>query len=249
MSKRARAGKRRGATSTWRELALDRLTRPAASSDEVFQRLAGLTKALGFEFCSFGVRAPAMDATPRELWSTTYPAHWTTRYFGNNYLAIDPVVQHARRHTTPFVWSDVSFEDQRPFWEEARASGARYGWALGMHGRHGETGLVSLARSAEPLSQAELADVDAKLVWLSCLSHEIINTLFVREVLPPLPTLSERERDVLRWTAMGKTCEEIGVILGIATRTVTFHVTSLLAKLDAVNKTHAVAKAAMLKLL
>jgi LuxR family quorum-sensing system transcriptional regulator SolR len=241
--------KRHRITPAWREIALDRLTRPAASIDEVFHRLAGLTKGLGFDFCSFGVRGPTIDSTPREVWSTTYPTRWSTRYLGNNYLAIDPVIHQAQRRATPFVWSDSSFTEQRPFWEEARACGVRYGWTLGMHGRHGETGLISLGRSAEPLSRTELADVDAKLVWLSHLSHEVISTLFVRQVMPAVPALSDRERDVLRWTAMGKTCQEIGVILGIATRTVTFHVTSLLTKLDAVNKTHAVAKAAMLKLL
>ncbi len=249
MKKIARSAKHPRLTSAWREVALDRLTRPAASGDEVFHRLAGLTKPLGFDFCSFGVRAPALDSTPREMWSTTYPSKWSSRYFGNNYVAIDPVVQLARRRSTPFVWSDSSAEGPRSFWEEARACGARYGWTLGMHGRHGETGLISLARSAEPLSRAELADVEAKLVWLSYLSQEVISALVMRELLPAIPALSDRERDVLRWTAIGKTCHEIGVILGISTRTVTFHVTSFVSKLDAMNKTHAVAKAAMLRLL
>jgi LuxR family transcriptional regulator len=247
--KLARAAKRPRVASAWRELAIDRLTAPAASVDEVFQRLAELTRALGFEFCSVGIRAPTMDSAPREVWSTTYPSQWSTRYLGNNYLAIDPVIQHARRRAMPFVWSGTSFEGPRPFWDEARACGVRHGWTLAIHGRHGETGLVSLARSADPVSRAELADVDAKLVWLCHLSHEAISARFVREVWPAAPALSVRERDVLRWTAMGKTCEEIGAILKITTRTVTFHVTSLVAKLDAVNKTHAVAKAAMLGLL
>lgn len=228
---------------------LEQLTRPAGVVDEVFQRIAGLTRALGFDYCSFGVRAPAIEATPQELWSTTYPTSWSTRYLGNNYLAIDPVIHEAKRRTTSFVWSDTTFAEQPAFWEEARACSVRHGWTLGMHGPRGETGLISLGRSAEPVSRAELDDIDGKLVWLAQLSHEVIGAMFLRDVLPELPALTERERDVLRWTAVGKTSQEIGVILGITTRTVTFHVTSLLRKLDAVNKTHAVAKAAMLRLL
>lgn len=241
--------RRQRSTAAWREQVLDQLTRPAGSVDEVFHRLAGLTRALGFDYCSFGVRAPAIDATLRELWSTTYPTRWSTRYLGNNYLAIDPVIHEARHRTTSFVWSDATFTEQRPFWEEARACSVRHGWTLGMRGPRGETSLISLGRSADPMSRAELANVDGKLVWLAQLSHEVISAMFLRDVLPELPALTERERDVLRWTAVGKTCQEIGVILGITTRTVTFHVTSLLGKLDAVNKTHAVAKAAMLRLL
>jgi len=61
--------------------------------------------------------------------------------------------------------------------------------------------------------------------------------------------LSEREREVLRWTAAGKTSSETASILGISGSTVAFHIAKVLHKLDAVNKTHAVAKAVMLDLL
>jgi DNA-binding NarL/FixJ family response regulator len=61
--------------------------------------------------------------------------------------------------------------------------------------------------------------------------------------------LTERERDVLRWTAAGKTSSETGTILGISARTVNYYMTSILLKLNAVNKTHAVVKAVMLDLL
>lgn len=61
--------------------------------------------------------------------------------------------------------------------------------------------------------------------------------------------LTDREVCVLSWTAAGKTSSEIGMILGISTRTVNFHITTALMKLDAVNKTQAVVKAVMLGLL
>ncbi|MDE1960346.1 MAG: helix-turn-helix transcriptional regulator, partial [Xanthomonadaceae bacterium] len=53
----------------------------------------------------------------------------------------------------------------------------------------------------------------------------------------------EREREVLRWTAVGKTVSEIAATLGISARTVTFHITNILRKLHAANKTEAVSKA------
>lgn len=61
--------------------------------------------------------------------------------------------------------------------------------------------------------------------------------------------LSERELTVLRWTAAGRTSNRIAAILGISPRTVTFHITSALFKLDALNKTQAVVKAVMLGLI
>jgi len=72
----------------------------------------------------------------------------------------------------------------------------------------------------------------------------------VNGTAPPVPLeLSERERDVLRWTAAGKTSSETGMIMGISARTVNYHMTSILFKLNAVNKTQAVVKAVMLDLL
>lgn len=61
--------------------------------------------------------------------------------------------------------------------------------------------------------------------------------------------LSERELEVLRWIAEGKTSSETASILGISERTVTYHITNILFKLDAVNKTQAVVKAVMLRLI
>ncbi|WP_116137022.1 helix-turn-helix domain-containing protein [Trinickia diaoshuihuensis] len=73
--------------------------------------------------------------------------------------------------------------------------------------------------------------------------------------MPPLPLrgdargvspLSEREREVLRWAAVGKTSCEIGMILGVTERTINFHVASAISKLNASNKTHAAVKALLL---
>lgn len=55
--------------------------------------------------------------------------------------------------------------------------------------------------------------------------------------------LTAREREVLRWTAERKTAWEIGQILGIAERAVTFHVNNILVKLGAPNKVEAIVKA------
>jgi len=61
--------------------------------------------------------------------------------------------------------------------------------------------------------------------------------------------LTEREREVLRWTAEGKTAFEIGLIVGLTERTVNFHIGRVLIKLAATNKTQAAVKAARLGIL
>lgn len=54
-------------------------------------------------------------------------------------------------------------------------------------------------------------------------------------------SLTEREKEVLRWLAQGKSNWEVSVILKISERTVRFHINNIMKKLDAVNRTHAMA--------
>lgn len=60
--------------------------------------------------------------------------------------------------------------------------------------------------------------------------------------------LSPREVDVLNWTARGKTSKEIAAALGISQKSVDFYADIAKTKLQAVNRTHAVVRAAMLGL-
>jgi LuxR family transcriptional regulator, quorum-sensing system regulator CviR len=66
---------------------------------------------------------------------------------------------------------------------------------------------------------------------------------------PDEPLLSVREIEVLDWLKHGKSTWDIGTILGISERTVNFHVKNITQKLDAVNRTHAVAVGASLGLI
>jgi len=55
--------------------------------------------------------------------------------------------------------------------------------------------------------------------------------------------LSDREVEVLQWLKEGKSSWDIASILGISERTVNFHIYNVLGKLDATNRTQAVATA------
>jgi len=61
--------------------------------------------------------------------------------------------------------------------------------------------------------------------------------------------LTERETEILRWLMEGKTSWDVGKILSISESTVKFHVNNTLVKLNAVNRTHAVAKAILSNLI
>jgi len=58
--------------------------------------------------------------------------------------------------------------------------------------------------------------------------------------------LTKREVECLRWAAVGKTNDEIGMILGLQRTTVRFHIRAASRKLDAVNRDQTLFKAAQL---
>lgn len=63
------------------------------------------------------------------------------------------------------------------------------------------------------------------------------------------PRLTARELDCLRWVAIGKTRIEVGMILGLAPRTVNHHLTTACMKLDVINTHAAVTRLILLGML
>ena len=55
--------------------------------------------------------------------------------------------------------------------------------------------------------------------------------------------LTVREIEVLSWSALGKTSQDVAAILGISEGVVRIHLQSAQHKLDCLNRTHTVAKA------
>jgi DNA-binding NarL/FixJ family response regulator len=65
------------------------------------------------------------------------------------------------------------------------------------------------------------------------------------EIWPKLTQLNNREAEILTWAARGKTSAQIAEILGLAKRTIDFHLDNAREKLGARTRTEAVVKAAI----
>lgn len=231
------------------------LTLPNASlagnnPEEVFLSIAAEAEKMGFEFCVHGMRIPVPITRPRTNFFTNYPPEWQERYTSQDYIKIDPTVAHGMRSSLPVLWSDSLFSKAPQLWAEAQSHGLRYGWAQSRHDADGVYSMLILARSAEPITPAELNEKDMRIQWLVQASHTSMKAkLDKTELKQDEVKLSDREIDVLRWTADGKTSSEIADILCISERTVNFHVNNVVAKLGACNKINATVRAAMLGLL
>lgn len=215
----------------------------AASEDQVFAALAQAALDLGFEYCSY-VLSLAPVSNRKVLVLSNYPRRCQQRYADGGFVAVDPSVRHGLTWPQPLVWSDAFFAPTPDLWEEAKGEGLRIGWAQASHDGLGARGLLSLARSGDALSTAELQEKDVRLRWIVHAGQMALSRpLRQRYVgLSPAP-LTTRELEVLRWTADGKTAGEIADILCLSAATVNYHLKGAIAKLKVANKTAAVVQA------
>jgi len=234
---------------TWQEDQLQAL-QDIQSEQQFFQAILALSQDIGFEHCAYGVRMLLPISNPKTLMFNNYPTNWQARYQANNYLAIDPTVHHAMHSLEPILWTDDLFLPAIEMWEEARSFGLCYGWAQSIRDFNGSIGMLTLARSNEAITQQELDTILFKMTWLTQATHLGMSRCLSEKLIPEISVkLSNRETTVLRWTADGKTANEIYHILKITERTVNFHINNVMLKLNATNKTSAAIKAAMLGML
>jgi LuxR family transcriptional regulator len=223
---------------------LESLTRVS----EIFERIAQGARQLGFENCAYGLRKPLPFTNPRVSMLNTYDPRWQARYDDAGYLQTDPSVLQGCRSHAPMVWSDALFSRTPRLWDEARSFGLRVGWAQSCFDADGKVGLLSLSRSHEAMSRAEIVDKEPMLRWFVSVAHTALSGVLAGSA-SVATRLTAREVEVMKWTADGKTARDVGAILGVSENTANFHVKNANRKLGANSKAAAVARAAALGLL
>ncbi len=234
---------------TWQEELLQ-ITEPACSETEVFARIELAAKSMGFDHCAYGLRVPWPLTNPKILMMNNYSSVWQKRYAEAGYLLIDPTVQHGRQSQTPLVWTEDVFAGSRQLWEDARAHGLSVGWAQSSLDSNGVGGMLSLARSHDLLTPKELRAKENQMHWLVNIAHLTLSRFLIEKSTQSQNIgLTPREVEVLKWTADGKSAQEIADILNVTKHVIDFHIKNAIHKLQTANKSAAVVKAAMLGLL
>jgi LuxR family transcriptional regulator, quorum-sensing system regulator SolR len=220
-----------------------------ATPEQVFLHIEAAARELGFGLCAHGLRMPLPVTRPYTAYLSNYPPEWQARYTEQKYLEIDPTVAHGMRSSEPVLWNEEFFAKAPQLWSEAQSHGLKHGWAQSRRDPEGTFSLLVLARSEGAITISELADKASVMKQLVEESHERMKACCAPEFRRPQHELSDREIDVLRWTADGKTAAEIAEILGVSERTVNFHVNNIVTKLGASNKINAAVRAATLGLI
>ena len=179
---------------------------------------------------------------------TTFPEEWEKYYAEQNYFYTDNVVHQAVHANGISSWQDCqnlpnlttkrNKQSQRVL-DEAAAIGMKNGWLYSCHNQKKRHFTVLSFASEDRYSHRK---AEIMLEYLSPhLEEALKRTENQRRTTPR--SLTVREKEVLSWTAAGKTAWEISEILLISRRTVEFHISNILKKLDAVNSQQAIAVA------
>lgn len=227
----------------------DALLREIESADDehvLFATVQRAAEALGFDYCAYGMRVPVPVTNPRTIMQNSYPKAWQERYAEKKYLEVDPTVLRGRFSQQAIIWDDEIFAKTPELWNDARDVGLRVGWAKSILESQSVGGMLTLARSSEPLTPKELAAKEPQMRWLANTAHQGFRR--IRALRWNIP-LTPREKEVLRWAADGKTFSEISEIMEISVATAKFHSRNAAEKLGTINRTAAVARAVVLGLL
>ncbi len=223
----------------------------AKSDKELFNEILRAAQAIGFEYCAYGMRLALPASRPKHFLINNYSPEWCDHYANMGYVEQDPTVIHGSRSHEPLIWRDEVFASTPNLWAEAKSVGLRVGWAQASPTRNGMAGMLTLARSGESLSDFELIEKGLRMRWLSSIAHMGFQRLVDAKsiICPQAGELTSREKEVLKWSSVGKTIIDISEILLISPDTVRFHTRNMLEKLSVTNRTAAVARAAYLGLL
>jgi len=202
----------------WRVDFIDRINN-AKSESQVMETATKISCSLGFDYCAFGIQCNSSLTKPATGLFNNYPERWRERYVSENYIAIDPTVSHALSSTTPLVWDEAVFSEARDFWEDARMHGVSAGWGMPTRGQGSTVGLLSFSRPDKAIALPELDAIELRLIYLANLTHAAMGQHWLPKNVPETTChISPREREVLLWTAEGKTTAETSKIIGISGR-------------------------------
>ena len=166
----------------------------------------------------------------------------------------DPVMRSLKKLSAPFVYDQSMYvrEDAVDLWDHQASFGYKTGIAMALHLPGGKHFVMGVDRD-KPLPEDDQAvtRMMADLQLLAVHAQETAVRLLAPKAhgLEHLPHLSDRELEILRWTAEGKSRWAVGQILSISEHTVKYHLNKVAVKLDVSSSQQAAIRAKALGLL
>jgi DNA-binding CsgD family transcriptional regulator len=223
----------------------------ARTHDELAAAFSGLFARLGVEMCVvFRTCLGPEGAVVTPLFGRRLPG-WSLQYRVREYARIDPIVAAAMSSAEPQYWTEaiarlILTPEQQAMIADAATFGLLEGVTLCVGPVDGGMLMTALAGRHVPtvgLKERVALQVCGYYYGLIGLRLQFVED----EPLPP--SLSPRQIECLGWAAVGKSSAEIGVILGLSTRTVEHYVALACGKLGVHSRFQAIIQARSLGML
>jgi DNA-binding CsgD family transcriptional regulator len=221
------------------------LSNKSGSINELFGLFEKAVRPMGIDQIVFSLMTDhtALNRHAGHGILVNYPEGWMQYYAEQGYESLDPVRHRMFASNGPFEWDELVASPtltnrQKRFFSEAADAGLRVGFGIPLRGARGAIAGFGLASSSRNL------DLDNNaLSRMNLLAQQFYQAYLSLEGAADdagAATLSEREQEILKWCARGKTRWEIGRILGVSENTVNFHLRNIYRKFDTRNITVAV---------
>ena len=187
----------------------------------------------------------ASGTRPLEIVQEDCPPDYIKTYVANKWELLDPVLSHSRVAKLPFLWRDLVdprglTSRQKVFFAECREFGVHDGLTMPFHAPDATTYLMSVSRRNGPAPDVTRIPFIYALAAQTWIRH---CALAVGDRPSDPALLTPREKECLVWAKEGKTNWEISRILGVAERTIEFHIGNVIRKLSASNRITAIVMA------
>ena len=195
-----------------------------ATGSELADLLESVTRDLGFRYFALTHHVDIRRNPDKTIRLLNYPGEWVEYYDANCLGVTDPVHRASHVTTLGFAWSKIPLlialtALDREILARGESNGIGEGFTVPAHvpgESHGSCTFANPAGTTLPEASLALAQLVGHYAF------DAARRLW--QVRPePVAGLTERQRECLRWVALGKSDWEIAQILGIRHHTVIMH--------------------------
>ncbi|MBX9462781.1 MAG: LuxR family transcriptional regulator [Aquamicrobium sp.] len=214
------------------------------SSDRALEVFQGVLNRYGLNsFLITGLPVPQDSEWHREILHDGWASEWFARYESEGHFLYDPCAARSRLAAEPFLWHELRAGRLTTraslVMDEAAEFGMKDGLCVPIHMPLSGPAVVTAASDRMEIPPGAMPLIEALCVHLFRKISRLESKSGAEEGKP----LTPRERELLEWSADGKSADDISCILGVTTNTVESHHRNIREKLNAINVAHAIVKA------
>ncbi len=202
-------------------------------------------KYFDMEYFLLGIGSPSSLTRTSIIIEDNFPKKWRDYYDLNCLAKIDPIVSYCLNNHSPITWAELQENScssaELGLFKKAKEHGLIAGFSIPIHSSGNQFGMLSMA-SASDKGADELFATQMKAQTVIPAIQDAYNRL-TRPLSTIKPNLTPREIECLKWASEGKSGWEMSRIMDCSERTIIFHMNNAGEKLNANNRTQAIAKA------